>query len=88
MSNIDENYYYEVINGTRQYGKSYVTNMIKERDKQIDQLTNNWNELEEWLEKQRIRNSEWEKFVQKDARLGIPIGYLLDKMQEIKEGNK
>ena len=54
-------------------------------EKKVDQLTNNWNELEEWLEKQKIRNNEWENFVQKDARLGIPIGYLLDKMKEIKE---
>lgn len=45
-----------------------------------------WNEFKDWLEKQRIRNSEWENFVQKDTRLGIPIGYLLDKMNEL-EGN-
>lgn len=68
-------------------GNEYCTEII-ETQKVIDQLTNNWNELEEWLEKQRIRNSEWEKFVQKDTRLGIPIGYLLDKMKEIKEGKK
>lgn len=42
-----------------------------------------WNEFKDWLEKQRIRNSEWENFVQKDTRLGIPIGYLLDKMNEL-----
>jgi len=62
--------------------------MYYEKKNENDQLTNNWNELEEWLEKQRIRNSEWEKFVQKDTRLGIPIGYLLDKMKEIKNGSE
>lgn len=61
----------------------YIDDLMTENKK----LTNNWNKLEEWLEKQRIRNSEWENFVQKDTRLGIPIGYLLDKMKEIKEGN-
>ena len=45
-------------------------------------------EFEDWLGKQRIRNSEWDNFVIKDARLGIPITYLLDKLKELKENNK
>lgn len=47
-----------------------------------------WYELKEWLEKQRIRNYEWEWFVQKDGWLGIPIGYLLDKMNELEGKDK
>ena len=47
-----------------------------------------WNEFKDWLEKQRKRNSEWEIFVQKATRLGIPIGYLLDKMDELEGVDK
>lgn len=42
-----------------------------------------WDEFKDWLEKQKIRNSEWENFILTDARLGIPIGYLLNKMNEL-----
>ena len=42
------------------------------QDKKIDQLTNNWNELEEW-----IRNL---------YKKGYDIKLVLDKMEEIKEG--
>lgn len=86
MSNIDENYYYQVINGTRQFGKSYVTNMIKERDRKIQELTNNWNELEEWLQNEY---NEWstvdDEIIRAEARQCIEV---LDKMKEIKENNK
>ena len=51
--------------------------------KEIYRKADGYDELKEWLEKQRIRNSEWENFVQKDTRLGIPIGYLLDKMNDL-----
>ena len=51
--------------------------------KEIYRKADAYDELKEWLEKQRIRNSEWENFVQKDTRLGIPIGYLLDKMNDL-----
>lgn len=47
-----------------------------------------WDEFKEWLEKQKIRNSEWDKFVQIDGRIGIPIGYLLNKMNELEGKDK
>ena len=47
---------------------------VKSQDKQIDQLTNNWNELEEWLK------DLFEK--------GYDIKLVLDKMKKIKEKNK
>ena len=46
--------------------------LINEKDKQISQLTNNWNELEEWL------IDLYKK--------GYDIKLVLDKMKEIKEG--
>ena len=52
---------------------------------EINRLNNIIDEFEDWLEKQRIRNSEWDNFVIKDTRLGIPITYLLDKLKELKE---
>ena len=57
----------------------------QEKEKEIDRLNNIIDEFEDWLEKQRIRNSEWDNFVIKDTRLGIPITYLLDKLKELKE---
>ena len=48
---------------------------IQEKEEQIDQLTNNWNELEEYI----IKN--------KDYYGGITSEDILDKMKEIKEGN-
>lgn len=47
-----------------------------------------WDEFKDWLEKQRIRNSEWENFVIADTRLGIPIGYLLNKINELEGKDK
>lgn len=49
--------------------------MVKEKDKKIEQLTNNWNELEEWV-KQRIDEVKYNSYDD-----------VLDKMKEIKEGN-
>lgn len=46
------------------------------------------NELENWLENQRLRNSEWDKFVVKDNMIGIPISYLLNKIEELKKENR
>ncbi len=49
---------------------------------QIDQLTNNWNELEEWLEESKKICKE------NDNNIGVNfINIVLDKMKEIKEGN-
>lgn len=61
---------------------------IFELEKENERLNNIINELEDWLEKQRIRNSEWDNFVVKDGRLGIPISYLFDKLQELKGSDK
>ena len=49
---------------------------------EIDQLTNNWNELEEWLK-------ENEKICKEnDNNVAVNfINVVLDKMKEIKEGN-
>lgn len=68
----------ETIN-VRQYGKIYQT--MKEMQQQITQLTNNWNELEEWLKKE----NEYSDY--KDVFYREHMGYVLDKMKEIKEGN-
>lgn len=47
--------------------------IICEKNKQIQELTNNWNELEEWI---------------KDLlEKGYDIKLVLDKMKEIKGGN-
>lgn len=54
--------------------------IIKNQRKQIDQLTNNWNELEEWLAREYIktRYEEYYRLALKD---------LYDKMKEIKNNN-
>lgn len=67
----------------------------EEKNKEINRLNNIINELEnrddgleefeDWLERQKTRNSEWNNFVMVDGRLGIPISYLLNKLQELKE---
>ena len=53
--------------------------------KQIDQLTNNWNELEEWLQNEY---NEWstvdDEIIRAEARQCIEV---LDKMKEIKEND-
>ena len=57
--------------------QDYIRIIEEENDKlyeQIDQLTNNWNELEEWVKEL------FEK--------GYDIKLVLDKMKEIKEKNK
>ena len=51
--------------------------IIEEKNKQIDQLTNNWNELEKWLEYEIYCNFNGMKMIAyKDC---------LDKMKELKE---
>lgn len=51
----------------------------------IDQLTNNWNELEEWL-KELQKLYEGNEF-QNNAKFCITVDQALDKMKEIKEKN-
>lgn len=53
----------------------YVHNYIADLKIQLDQLTNNWNELEEWLE------SNW-----KDTQ-DIWYVKIINKMKEIKESS-
>ena len=51
------------------------------KQQQIDQLTNNWNELEEWLEENKKICKE------NDNNIGVNfINIVLEKMKEIKNG--
>lgn len=74
------------------------SDLIKIQQEEIDQLTNNWNELEEWVRKLiDDNNNRYELY--KDDKLHYEyeisnIKYqnnmlvaFLDKMKEIKEGN-
>ena len=60
--------------------------IICEKNKQIQELTNNWNELEEWLQNEY---NEWstvdDEIIRAEARQCIEV---LDKMKEIKGGKK
>ena len=58
---------------------------IETCEQQIGQLTNNWNELEEWL-KELQKLYEGNEF-QNNAKFCITVDQALDKMKEIKEGN-
>lgn len=70
--------------------QKYITDFITEngiiceKNKQIQELTNNWNELEEWLQNEY---NEWstvdDEIIRAEARQCIEV---LDKMKEIKEG--
>lgn len=60
--------------------------IIEEKNKQIDQLTNNWNELEEWL-KELQKLYEGNEF-QNNAKFCITVDQALDKMKEIKENKQ
>ena len=80
----------EIIEFKRKLCRYDVTEKIDEQDKQIQELTNNWNELEEWLKEEYLivkanrieepNNYEW--YIKINERRNI-----LDKMKEIKEGN-
>ena len=61
-----------------------LNNIIKGLENRDDVLE----EFEDWLERQKTRNSEWDNFVMIDGRLGIPISYLLNKLQELKGEDK
>ena len=52
----------------------------EKKDQQITQLTNNWNELEEWLAREYIKTGYEEYY-----RLALKDLY--DKMKEIKNNN-
>lgn len=61
-----------------------VYDKLTNKDKQIDQLTNNWNELEEWLKSyiELIANPDT---IEEQTLENLKE--VLDKMKEIKEGN-
>lgn len=75
-----ENVNYKV----QKYITDYISEngIICEKNKQIDQLTNNWNELEEWI-MQDVKDEKPDLYFQVLRKIDI-----LDKMKEIKEGNK
>lgn len=56
----------------------------EEKDKQIYQLTNNWNALEEWV-KEKV-NGDWD-FSTGERNAYDAYDNVLDKMKEIKEGH-
>ena len=59
----------------------YVHNYIVDLKMQIDRLTNNWNELEEWI-MQDVKDEKPDLYFQVLRKIDI-----LDKMKEIKENN-
>lgn len=61
-----------------------LNNIIDEFENRDDVLK----EFEDWLERQKTRNSEWDNFIMVDGRLGIPISYLLNKLQKLKGDDK
>ena len=63
-------------------------NIIDMQQKQIDQLTNNWNELEELLN-QMILDTKKPTVLNNSEKMAIRVAieHILDKMKEIKEGN-
>lgn len=79
------------------FDKEYEEDSV-DKDKEIERLNNIikglenrddvLEEFEDWLERQKTRNSEWDNFVMIDGRLGIPISYLLNKLQELKGVDK
>ena len=65
-----------------QYLQANVKPYVEAQDRKIDQLTNNWNELEKWLEESQKICKE------NDNNIGVNfINIVLDKMKEIKENN-
>lgn len=41
------------------------------------------NELKDWLEKNKIRNQEWNNFMMNNGVIAIPIGYILNKIEDL-----
>lgn len=57
--------------------------IIKNQRKQIQELTNNWNELEEFIQKELDNNVDGIK-----SFGGYQCKIILDKMKEIKDSDK
>ena len=66
----------EDINNLTEHLNIVINAHNKQLDK-IDQLTNNWNELEEWVKEMSMGTCEYNSYDE-----------VRDKMKEIKEGNK
>lgn len=58
----------------------YIDDLMKENKK----LTNNWNELEEWLKD--MKTPKQDNFGDYGYTWALKIDVILDKMKEIKEG--
>ena len=58
----------------------YKCEQIEGKNKKIDQLTNNWNELEEWL-KEYLQEESNDEF---DYAIDDTLCLILDKIKEIK----
>jgi hypothetical protein len=67
-----------------QYLQANVKPYVEAQDRKIEQLTNNWNELEEWL-KSYIALIENPDTLEEQTLEDLKE--VLDKMKEIKEGN-
>ena len=83
-----------IINKKEQFLGDNIKRLEREvvkRDNIINELENRddvLEEFEDWLERQKTRNSEWDNFIMVDVRLGIPVSYLLNKLQELKGSDK
>ena len=58
--------------------KGYTEDYVKSLLQQIQELTNNWNELEEWLEERH----RWEEYDRVEQDM---MDKILNKMKEIKD---
>ena len=73
--------YYKVMESY--YTEDYVKSLLQ----QIQELTNNWNELEEWVESEYNRYyNDTENLVLSNVET-MDYSRMLDKMKEIKDGN-
>ena len=71
----------EIIEFKRKLCRYDVTEKIDEQDKQIQELTNNWNELEEWLK------ADYKELYRDAGYRNNIVREILDKMKEIKNGD-
>ena len=61
--------------------ENFLCDKLEEKDEQIQELTNNWNELEEWLKEDIIYKEEVINYKYQT----VLNSQVLDKMKEIKE---
>ena len=75
-----KDFLYELF-GDRVESQKYIVRL----NRQLDQLTNNWNELEEWVESEYNRYyNDTENLVLSNVET-MDYSRMLDKMKEIKE---